>query len=72
MRLLVQGGVFGTRSKTVVVIWRDGRVEAQERFLDSEKGSWEAVSYAFQVSTGGAGAADADLGADAGTSAGPG
>ena len=70
---MLQGGVFGTRSKTVVVIWKDGRVEAQERSLDIQDGSWRAVSYAFQASTGGhaaGGAADAGPDADGGVGSG--
>ena len=41
----MQGNTFGTRSQTVVVIWKDGRVEVRERALDTKRGSWEMARF---------------------------
>jgi hypothetical protein len=29
------GTMYGTRSQTVIVVWRDGRVEQRERYVES-------------------------------------
>lgn len=43
-----QGGLYGTRSQTVMAVWRDGRVELRERFRGAED-EWSEVQHAFNI-----------------------
>jgi uncharacterized protein with NRDE domain len=44
-------GAFGTRSQTVLVVWRNGRAELRERDL-TQDGSWQQVRHCFQLQLG--------------------
>ena len=45
---LEQGGPYGTRSQTVVALWRDGRVEFRERSRGATD-EWIQVEHAFTI-----------------------
>lgn len=45
-------GAFGTRSQTVLAVWRDGKAELRERDL-AQDGSWQQVRHCFQLQLGG-------------------
>lgn len=47
-------GPFGTRSKIVLAVWRDGSAELREEYL-ARDGSWQQVQHAFRVCTHSAG-----------------
>ncbi|KAK9901217.1 hypothetical protein WJX75_000794 [Coccomyxa subellipsoidea] len=45
---VVPGGPYGTRSQTVVAVWRDGRVEFRERSRGATD-EWIQVEHAFNI-----------------------
>lgn len=48
MSLLGQGGSYGTRSQTVIAVWRDGRAELRERFRGLED-EWSEVQHTLSI-----------------------
>ena len=42
-------GDFGTRSQVALVVWRGGRAELRERYLDPADRQWREVRHEFQV-----------------------
>lgn len=47
-------GPFGTRSKIVLAVWKDGRAELREEYLAGD-GSWQRAQHAFRICSCGAG-----------------
>jgi uncharacterized protein with NRDE domain len=57
--LLLQPGVqYGTRSQTIIAVWRDGRVEQRERYIEKEEGHgtdgkhqwvWKEAKHSFHL-----------------------
>ena len=45
----MQLGPYGTRSQTVLAVWRDGSAELRERFLEPESRQWKSVTHKFEV-----------------------
>jgi uncharacterized protein with NRDE domain len=43
-----QGGPYGTRSQTVLAVWRDGRAELRERSRGAAP-KWREVRHSFMV-----------------------
>ncbi|KAL4430685.1 hypothetical protein ABPG75_005941 [Micractinium tetrahymenae] len=41
-------GPFGTRSKIVLAVWRDGRAELREEYL-TEHGTWQQAQHTFEL-----------------------
>ncbi|KAF6251997.1 NRDE protein-domain-containing protein [Scenedesmus sp. NREL 46B-D3] len=39
------GAQYGTRSQTIIAVWRDGRVEQRERYIEREDGQEEAGKH---------------------------
>ncbi|CAD7703589.1 unnamed protein product [Ostreobium quekettii] len=44
-----QDGLHGTRSQTVLAVWRDGHAEYRERWLDFPTGQWHEVNHTFAI-----------------------
>lgn len=46
----VAGGNFGTRSQTVIAVWRNGKAQLRERYLaDHLTDSWDEVQHSFHI-----------------------
>ena len=48
MLVMQEGGEYGTRSQTVVLVRKDGSAELQERSWNA--GSWQTVQHSFHMS----------------------
>jgi uncharacterized protein with NRDE domain len=58
LRALQPGVQYGTRSQTVIAVWRDGRVEQRERYIEKEHGTgqdgqhqwvWKEAKHSFHL-----------------------
>ena len=47
VHVMQEGGEYGTRSQTVLLVKKDGSAELQERSRNA--GSWQTVQHSFQM-----------------------